>query len=118
MSSPPFDLDAGLRDSVKASAIGGGGMVARLLQEKEQMAIWDFVWRAISAAIVTWVANYYFIEQIQSSGTRAIACALVGVGTPEIIRFALQYVNKQGAAVVSKAGKGKPKKKGGKRGKK
>lgn len=119
--SVQLDMDATLRDGVKAGAIGGGGIIARLLSESKSVEWAELAAKTVSAIIVTFAANYYLVEKLESNGQRALACALVGIGTPEIIGFAIRLLKAKGEGFVAKAEKEarikRSKRKGGKRAK-
>ena len=106
MSAPdPESVGSIASDSVKAGAIGGGAMVARILASDEAMPVITTARRAAAAVITAWVANYYLMEQVQSSGARAAACGLVGMASPEILEMAVRWVKARGAGYVSQAEK-------------
>ncbi len=113
-----MDIDPAIRDSVKAGAIGGGGMVARLLHEDSQIKLAHLAVKFVVAAFITYVANHYLIEQIESSGTRAIACGLVGASSQELLAIGIKSMTRKANALAgNEEPKAKGKKKGGKRAK-
>ena len=106
MSAPDHEAISSIAsDSVKAGAIGGGAMVARILASDEEMPVVTTARRALAAVITAWVANYYLMEQVQSSGARAAACGLVGMASPEILEMAVRWVKAKGAGYVNQAEK-------------
>ena len=113
-----------LNDSIKAGAIGGSSLVARILASDEDMRLITTVRRAVAAMVTAWVVNYYLMENVQSTGLRAVACGLAGMSSGEVIEFATKWVKAKGSGLVAKAEaeagiklKPKPKKKVRNRGK-
>jgi enoyl-CoA hydratase/carnithine racemase len=92
-------------DTVKSGAIGGGAMLARILASNEAMAVVTTIRRATAAVLTAWIANYYLLEQVQSSGARAAACGLVGMASPEILEMALRWIKTKGSSYVDQAEK-------------
>ena len=106
MSQPEHEVMSPLvKDSIQAGAIGGGAMIARILSSEEAMPVISTVRRASAAVITAWIANYYLMDQVQSSGARAAACGLVGMASPEILEMAVRWVKAKGAGYVSQAEK-------------
>jgi len=106
MSQPEHEAMSPLvKDSIQAGAIGGGAMIARILSSEEAMPVINTVRRASAAVITAWIANYYLMDQVQSSGARAAACGLVGMASPEILEMAVRWVKAKGAGYVSQAEK-------------
>jgi hypothetical protein len=106
MSQPENEVMSPLvKDSIQAGAIGGGAMIARILSSEEAMPVISTVRRASAAVITAWIANYYLMDQVQSSGARAAACGLVGMASPEILEMAVRWVKAKGAGYVSQAEK-------------
>ena len=106
MNQPEHEAMSPLvKDSIQAGAIGGGAMIARILSSEEAMPVINTVRRASAAVITAWIANYYLMDQVQSSGARAAACGLVGMASPEILEMAVRWVKAKGAGYVSQAEK-------------
>lgn len=119
MSAAPIDLSPELQNGVRAGAIGGGGIIARLLTESTPVKVAEFLCKAAAACLVTYFASPYLMEKIESVGQRSLAYALIGAGTPELVGFAIRIIKAKGEGIASKAekaaGLGKRKKKGAKR---
>ena len=102
-------IDPNLKESIKAGALGGGAMVARVLASTEEMPIKETFKKALCAVITAWIANYYFMEKLDNNNIRAVACGLVGMASPEVISGCVKIIkNKINAYVKIET---KPKKK-------
>lgn len=124
MSTPPSD-GQGLSDFSGAIAafksggwlsglIGLGGMVARLLLRPEQGMTWlRAVSHSAAAILVAQLVWFILLETSVSGQVKAAALGVSGMAAPEILDFALRYVEK---LAQNKLGQGtKPKRANGRK---
>ena len=104
MNTPDHEsMSPMVKDSIQAGAIGGSAMIARILSSVEAMPVALTIRKALAAVITAWVANYYLMEQVQSTGARAAACGLIGMASPEILEASIRWVKAKGAGYVNQA---------------
>lgn len=91
--SNPEDYQAIVKDSLIASVLGGGGMVARMLLSTEPLTFGWIVRRLIAASIIGVFAGFALQEHVSSLVMRFACIGLAGAAANEIMEGAIKWVN-------------------------
>jgi hypothetical protein len=91
--SNPDDYQAIVKDSLIASVLGGGGMVARMLLSTEPLTFGWIVRRLVAASIIGVFAGFALQEHVSSLVMRFACIGLAGAAANEIMEGAIKWVN-------------------------
>lgn len=109
----PEDYQAIVKDSLIASVLGGGGMVARMLLSTEPLTFGWIVRRLVAASIIGIFAGFALQEHVSSLVMRFACIGLAGAAANEIMEGAIKWVkgkiNNEVSKVTKGATNGKPK---------
>lgn len=87
--------------------VGAGGMIARLLLRPEEGMTWI---RAIShtlAAFLMAMMTWYAIRDVEMAGQLKAGCyGIAGMASPELLDFALRWINAQADRKIGEVKKG------------
>jgi hypothetical protein len=104
----PEDYQAIVKDSLIASVLGAGGMVARMLLSSEPLTFGWIARRLIAASLIGIFAGFALQEYVTSLVMRFACIGLAGAAANEIMEGAIKWlkgrINKETQGVT----KGKP----------
>lgn len=109
----PEDYQAIVKDSLIASVLGAGGMVARMLLSTEPLTFGWIVRRLIAASLIGIFAGFALQEHVTSLVMRFACIGLAGAAANEIMEGAIKWlknrINKEVDDVTKVKSNGKTK---------
>ena len=109
----PEDYQAIVKDSLIASVLGAGGMVARMLLSTEPLTFGWIVRRLVAASLIGIFAGFALQEHVTSLVMRFACIGLAGAAANEIMEGAIKWlknrINKEVDDVTKVKSNGKTK---------
>lgn len=87
--------------------VGAGGMIARLLLRPEEGMTWLRAVAHTLAAFITGILVWYAIRDVEMASQMKAGCyAISGMASPEILDFALRWIDAQANRKIGEVKKG------------